>query len=84
MNIDNCNVSDNTKVATVRPIYKKKSRNELENCRPVFLLNDFSKIYKRYILNSITPFVNNFLSIFISAYRESYSSKHVLIRMIEN
>ena len=29
MDIENYNVPDNTKVATVRPIYKKKSRNEL-------------------------------------------------------
>ena len=28
MDIENYNVSDNTKVATVGPIYKKKSRNE--------------------------------------------------------
>ena len=44
----------------------------------------FSKIYERYIHNSITPFVNKFLSIFISAYRKNYSSNHVLIRLIEN
>ena len=30
------NVPDNTKVATVRPIYKKKSRNGLENYRSFF------------------------------------------------
>ena len=84
MDIENYSVPDNTKVATVRPIYKKKSRNELENYRPVSLLNAFSKIYERYIHNSITPFVNNFLSIFISACRKSYSSNHVLIRLIEN
>ena len=33
MDIDNYDVSDNTKVATARPLYKKKSRNELENYR---------------------------------------------------
>ena len=33
MDIDNYNVPDNTKVATARPLYKKKSRNELENYR---------------------------------------------------
>ena len=84
MDIDNYNVFDNTKVATVRPIYKKKFSNETENYRPVSLLNAFSKIYERYIINSIKPFVNNFLSIFISAYRKSYSLNHVLIRLIVN
>ena len=81
MNIDNYNAPDNTKVATVRTIYKKKARNELENYRPVSLLNAFSKIYERYIPNSITSFVNNFISIFISANRKSYSSNHVLTRL---
>ena len=36
MDIENYNVPDNTKVATVRPIYKKKSRNGLENYRTFF------------------------------------------------
>ena len=72
-NIENYNVLDNTKVATGKPIYKKKPRNKLENYKPVSLLNTFSKIYEGYIHNLITAFVNNFLSIFfiyifISAY----------------
>ena len=37
MDIENYNVPDNTKVATVRPIYKEKSRSELENYRPASL-----------------------------------------------
>ena len=61
MDIENYNVPENTKVASIRPIYKKKSRNELESYRPVSLLNAFSKIYERYMHDSITPFVNNFL-----------------------
>ena len=68
----------------MRPIFKKKSRHELENYRPVSILNNFSKIYERYIHNSLTSFVDNFLSVFISAYRKTYSSNQVLIRLIEN
>ena len=34
--------------------------------------------------NSITPFVNSFLSIFTLASRKSYSSNYVLLRLIEN
>ena len=48
------------------------------------MLNAFSNIYERCILNSISPFVSNFISIFISAYRKSFSSNQVLIRLIEN
>ena len=74
---------DGAKIASVRPTYKKKSRHEVENYRPVSILNAFS-IYKRYIHNSLILFVDNFLSVFISAYRQTYSSNHVLIRLIES
>ena len=43
-----------------------------------------SKIYKRFIHNSISSYVKNILSNFISAYRKSYSSNHVLLRHMEN
>ena len=56
----------------------------MKNYRPVSILNAFSKMYGRYIQNSLIPFADNFLSVFISAYRQSYSSNHVLIRLIEN
>ena len=44
----------------------------------------FSKIYVEYILETFKPFMNSFLSEFISAYRENYSSCHISIRLIEN
>ena len=83
-NIINNNISLNkyskhAKTATVRPIFKKDNRTKIKNYRPVSLLNIFSKIYER-----LTNYVDTFLSKFISAYRKSYSSNHVLIRLIEN
>ena len=38
----------------------------------------------RFVHENLTPFVNTFLSEFISAYRKTYSTNHVLIRLIEN
>ena len=91
MNIINNDLSNNSfsneaKVATVRPIYKKKSRDKIENYRPVSILSCFSKIYEneKFLLEKFKPFINTFLSKFIAAYRENYSSSHVLIRPIEN
>ena len=84
VDINNYNVPDNLKVATVRPLHKRRSRNKLKNYRRVSLLNSYSKIYERYIRNSITSFVNNRLFVLISAYRKSYSSNHVLIRLVGN
>ena len=76
--------SENVKIANVRPIFKKDERTKVKNYRPVSLLNIFSKIYERFIHENLTPFVNSFLSEFISAYRKTYSTNHVLIRLIEN
>ena len=88
MNIINNDLSNNSfsneaKVATVRPIYKKKSRGKIEHYRPVSILSCFSKVYEKFLLEKFKPFINTFLSKFIAAYRENYSSSHVLIRLIE-
>jgi len=47
-------------------------------------LNGFSKIYDRFLLNSLSDYVENTLSDFIAAYRKNYSSNNVLLRLIEN
>ena len=76
----NC-YSKNAKIANVRTIFKKDERAKVKNYRPVSLLNIFSKIYKRFIYENVAPFVNSFLSEFISAYRKTYSTNHILIRL---
>ena len=42
------------------------------------------KIYERFIRNSLSSYIETILSNLISAYRKSYSSNHVLLRLIEN
>ena len=76
--------SEHSKTATVRPIFQKDDRTKVKNYRPVSLLNIFSKIYERFLHENLTNYVNCFFSKFISAYRKSYSSGHVLIRLIES
>ena len=82
--IYNNKFSENAKTATVRPIFKKGDRSEIKNHRPVTLLDIFTKIYERFLHENLTYYVNIFLSKFISAYRKSYSSNHVFIRLIES
>ena len=43
-----------------------------------------SKIYERFFHNSLSSYAETILSNFVSAYRKSYSSNHVLLRLIEN
>ena len=47
-------------------------------------MNTFSKVYERYILDSLILYINKCLSELVAAYRKSYSSSHVLIRLVEN
>ena len=42
-----------------------------------------SKIYGRCIHNSLSSYAETILSNFISAYKKSYSSNHVLLRLTE-
>ena len=47
-------------------------------------MNGFSKVYERYLLNSLSNHIEKILSNFMAWYRKTYSSSHVLIRLIEN
>ena len=46
-------------------------------------MNVFSKIFERFLLNQILPFLNKIQSVFLSAYRARYSSQHVILMLIE-
>ena len=43
-----------------------------------------SKIYERCVHNSLSSYAETILFSFISAHKKSYSSSHVLLRLIEN
>ena len=72
------------KRAAVSPLDKGgKDKTAITNFRPVSVLNVFSKFYERIMKNQINSFIDSKLSTFLSAYRKSYSTQHVLIRLIE-
>ena len=75
--------SENAKIALARSIYKKDDRDKIKNYRSISLLNGFSKIYERFLHDSLSNFTDKILSKFVSAYRMSYSSNHVLLKLIE-
>ena len=41
------------------------------------------KFMKKILKNQLIPYLDETLSLFIAAYRKSYGTQHVLIRMIE-
>ena len=46
--------SEDAKTALVRSLYHKNNRDEIQDCRPASILNGFSKVYERYLLNNLT------------------------------
>ena len=75
---------NNAKRAAVCPLNKGEANRTVErNFRPVSILNVFSKIYEKILKNQLIPFLDETLSLFIAAYRKSYGTQHVLIRVIE-
>ena len=74
----------NAKVVCVKPLDKKtKDKHGISNFRLVSILNTFSKIYKMFAKNLSVSNVEEFFSPFLAAYRKSYSTQHMLIRMVE-
>ena len=71
------------KLASVRLIYEKESRSYKNNYRPVSILNEFSKIYERFVNDKLLNHVNDILSDFVSAYGSKYSSDHMILRLTE-
>ena len=50
-----------------------------ENYCPVSVLNGFSKVYERFINDSMLSIIQTFLSNIVSACRKHYNANHVLI-----
>ena len=73
----------NAQVACVKPLDKKtEDKHCISNFRPVSILNT-SKIYEMFAKNLLVSNIEEVFSPFLIAYRKSYSTQHVLIRMVE-
>ena len=76
---------DNTKIACVSPLDKHTDdKYSVTNFRPVSVLNTFSKIYEKIVKDFLMSKIEHHFSLFISAYRKSFSTEHVLIRLLEH
>ena len=58
------------KIARVTAVFKKEDRMKKSNYRPISVLNVFSKVFKRFLLNQMVPYLDNVLSTYLSAYRK--------------
>ena len=66
------------KLADVTPVYKKKSKNSKNNCRPVSILFNISKMYEICIYDQIQWFFDSLLSKYQCGFRRDYNAQHCL------
>ena len=72
-------VTTDLKLADVTPVRKNKSKNSKDNCRPVSILYNISKIYERCFYDQIQVFFNSILSKYQCGLQRGYNAQHCLI-----
>ena len=71
------------KHADIKLIYKKESRNEKENYRPVSILRNLSKLFERCMHHQLKDYFEKILSKYQCGFRKGFSIQHCLLVMIE-
>ena len=71
------------KIADVIPIFKKDSKTEKSNYRPVSILSNVSKIYELCIYDQLSKYFDGILSDFQFGFRKGFSAQQCLIALIE-
>ena len=66
------------------PVYKKDSKHDKANYRPVSLLPSVSKVYERLIADQLNNFLNPNLSKFLCGFRKNYSTESALHGYLSN
>ena len=56
------------KIASVTLAFKMGDRLKKETCGPISVVNVFSKIFERFMLNQMLPYSDSILSVFVSTY----------------
>ena len=72
------------KYADVTPFHKKKNETIREDYQPKSILSKHSKIYQGLISNKSDPYFQKLFSRFHHGLCKMFSSKHCLLKTIEN
>ena len=65
------------------PVFKKGSRNQKENYRPVSILPIISRIFENILSKQLYIYFENILSEFQCGFRKGFNTHHCLLLMIE-
>ena len=81
--ISNSTFPEQLKWADVRPVFKKNSRTDKENYRPVNILPNISKIYERCLYKQLYDYFDLIFSRNQCGFRKGFSVPNSLLPMIE-
>ena len=72
-------------MAKVIPVYKSGSTMELNNYRPISVLNTFSKVFERLMYDRLTKFLDKYNVLYQNQFglRQGYSTHHALITLVD-
>ena len=79
-------VPDQLKTARVKPLFKKNSRLDIGNYRPVSILCIISKILEKSVYNQLESYLvtNNLLYQFQSGFRSAFSTDTCLVHLFDH
>ena len=66
------------------PLYKKLDPLNKKNYRPVILLPRVSKFFERIIYKQINTYIEDKLSKYLTGFKKSQGTQHLLVTMLEN
>ena len=85
LNLFTGEIPENLKSAKVMPIYKKNSKLEAGNYRPISILNTLSKLFERIVYQQLNPYLQTHQLLYEhqSAFRSSYCTETCLIYLTD-
>ena len=81
--ITNSTFPEQLKWADAKPVFKKNSRTDKENYRPLSILPNISKIYERYLYKQLCDYFDVIFSRNQCGFRKGFSVVNCLLPMIE-
>ena len=78
--------SDSLKIAKVTPVYKKGSKLEHANYRPISLLSKLDRIIEKLMFKRLVRFLNDQKVLYKKqfGFQRNFSTVHAVIRLLEN
>ena len=67
----------------ITPVHKKGAKASKDSYRPVSILSNISKIYKRLIFKQISEYFEPVLSKFQCGFKKGFSARHCLLAMLK-